>query len=227
MSELAPADRKRRLAAIKDVLKDADSEVGRHTWRWGAHLKEVQDNELWREDGAESFTAWCDWELAMSRRAAGRAIALVEHFTEAMATRFGARKLAAALVYMELTGKIEKPGDVLALEIRYRGPDGRFTSVPFVTAKVRHIEHANRTLRDAAAARADEEREAAIDAEVRAQLAALEKLLPEAPAGTVRGERVQVRKGKDGTLALTIQGIPLADWAEYQAYRRARAAADD
>jgi hypothetical protein len=222
MGELTTADRKRALAEHKNGLQNADSRLGAEAWQWGSHLAAIQDGELWREDGAATFSAWCDDELTMSRRAAMRAIALTEHFTQEMASRFGSRRLGAALNYIELTGQIEKPGDILALQIRYRGENGKLTSVPFPKATLKQIEDACAALRESARAKAAKARQDGIDDEVRAQIEAFEKLLPEAPAGSVRGDRVQARKAKDGTMTLTVQGIPLADWAEYQEYRKAK-----
>ena len=222
MGELTPAERKHRLEAAKQGLADADSTLGRAAWQWGTLLKEVRDEELWREDDATSLSGWCEDVLAISRRTANRAIALSEHFTQEMAGRFGSRKLAAAIDYIELTGKLEKPGDILALEIRFRGDAGKFTTVKFPKATVKQIEGACTALRESARARAEKEAQAQLETEVRAQIEAIEKDLPAAPPGTVRGDRVVAKKASDGTVALAIQGIPLVVWQEFMAYQRSK-----
>lgn len=222
MNELTPAERKHRLADALDGLKEADATIGRAAWRWGMLLKDIADNELWRESEATSFSGFCDSALTISRRAAGRAMALFVHFSEEMAGTFGAARLNYALDYMELTDKLEKPGDILALEVRFRGPDGKFTSVKFPKAKLAQLRDACRVLRESAAAKLEKEERAAFDADVRAQITSIEADLPAAPPGTVRGRRVVLRKGRDGSVAVDVKGIPLAELLEFQAWKKSK-----
>jgi hypothetical protein len=209
MSTIVDRGRRDRLQSIKKSLGSLDQSVARATWEWGHLLAEVDRDELWREDGATSFTEWLETEIDVSRASALRAIAVARHFSVDMAERFGPRKLAATVTYLELTAKDEQPGDVLALDFRVRGPSGAFVSVPFAEASVRQIEEACAEVRAAVRGKAEKARLRDLDADVRERARKLAEVLPAAPKGTVRGDRVAVKKGKDGRMAVSIQGIPV------------------
>ncbi len=211
MTQIVDRDRHSRVTAIKDQLRAVDQSVARALWDWGRLLGEVERDELWKDDGAPTFTEGLDTELDVSRRSATRAITVARHFSAEMVERFGTRKLAATVTYLELTAKDEQPGDILALDVRVRGDSGRFVTVPYPKASARQIEDACGDLRSVDRGKAENARLKDLGTDVRDRAAKLSKALPEAPDGTVRGDRVAVKKGKDGRLAVTIQGIPVDD----------------
>ena len=205
MTEIVDPSRRARLVSLKRVLKRIRSDAAELTWELGNTLAEVQRDELWREDGAESFAAWCEPHGEISSSSAYRAIALARHFTREMASRFGSDKLDATATYLEATKKLEQPGDVLALRIRVPGQGGRFRSVPYPDATAAQIRLAAKLVRQASSGKDA----APAEPHVRERLTALEKAMPQAPGGTVRGERIKLKRGTDGREALTVQGIPV------------------
>jgi hypothetical protein len=205
MTEIVDRARRERLNSIKKSLGSLDQRVARATWEWGNLLAEVERDELWREDGAATFSAWLEDEVGVSRTSAARAITVARNFNVEMAERFGTRKLAAAVAYLELTAREERPGDILALDLRIRGESGQFVTVPFVKASARQVEAACAEIRAAERGREEKARLRDLDADVRARATRLAEALPAAPKGTVRGDRVAVKKGADGRMAVSIQ----------------------
>jgi hypothetical protein len=228
MDELTKTDRHHLLSECKKTLVGCDETLGRVAWDWGNALKQVQELELWRDDGATSFSAWLEKEVAISRTSALRAIGLCVHFTSEMAGRYGGRKLTAALIYLELTGKIEKPGDLQGIDIRIRGPKGTFITVPFSKASGPQIEDANAILREAEAARIAKQKAKEIDQSTHDNAAALAALLPPAPPKSFRGKkRVIPVKASDGTVAYTIHGVPETTMKAFQAWLKANPPQDE
>jgi hypothetical protein len=201
-----------RLAQIKAELRAGEHRAAVELWRRGDLLLEVQREALWRVDGAESFQAWVADELDLEPTQAWRAIQIATHFTEAMADRFGARKLVATLNYLQATKRDEAPGDALALEIRVRQPNGRFKAVPFAKASARQIESATADLRAAARTRDETERARALPANVGARAATLQAALPRPARGA--GPKVQVKARKDGTVLLDLRALPVSGLRE-------------
>lgn len=223
MDELTAIDRHRRLAECLKTLDGCDETLGRVAWDWGNALKQIRDHELWRDvEGVTSFTAWLDAKRTMSRTSALRAIGLCVHFTQEMAARYGGRKLTAAIHYLELTGKIEKPGDLLALGVRIRGPKGTFITIPFSKASGPQMEEANEILREAESGRLEKAGAKSIERSYQDEAKELERILPPAPPKTVRGkQRVILKKGSDGEIAATLQGIPWKTVKAFQAWLQA------
>ena len=204
-------ERRERLKALVAELEGIDRRAARMMWDWGVRFKEIEDDELWREAGSTSFYAWCEEHTPYSPQTARRAIEVARHFSAEMTEKHGSTKLAATLNYLALTRRDEEAGDVQALEIRFRGEDGTFTTVPFAKASVRQIQSACKQLQEAAAARNERAAAKAVDSSLRARIAKLSEVLPEAPKGSVRGERLQVHKGRDGEIAVSFKGIPVAE----------------
>src|SRR5687768_7633104 len=91
-----------KLRHLKQKIAGIDSTIGRESWHRGDALREIATHELWRHDGAESWTSWLRAEH-IDLATAWRNQLLVENFTEEMAARFGVRKLTAAVAWLELT----------------------------------------------------------------------------------------------------------------------------
>ncbi len=211
MTQLVDRARRDRLRLIKGELDRVDRDAARALWEWGMLFGEVDKAELWREDGATSFTAWVEEETPYSQQTARRAIDVARHFTAEMCERWGSTKLAAALRLMSITGRDEQPGDVTALQIRIRDDEGRYTSVKFADASAKDIQVACQQLIEGETAKKKREEAKGIDQSVRAQAVRLQKVLPEAPKGTSKGDRVIVQKGRDGQVAVTFKAIPIAE----------------
>jgi len=208
MNDLTPAEATDRLRELKQRIAGVDATIGRESWHRGDALREIATRELWRYDGASSWAAW----LAahdIDPATAWRNQVLVENFTAEMAARFGARKLAAAVAWLEATAREERVGDILSVSFRRRTPKGKFESVPFAKAPAALIEEAVRELRNARIDATRRRADAQIGGSLTEQVDRLMLALPAPPRGTVRGRRVAVKPGKDGRLAISFQGIPL------------------
>lgn len=194
----------RRLHRIQAEIETLRGEGARVLYRLGVLLREVEDEELWRASPHPSMSDWLEAEAQVSRTSARRAITVARHFNEEIAVRYGLEKLYQGLRYLELTRKAEQPGDLIALDLRLRGPTGRFTTVPFHEATVRQIQDAIAVLE--ARRDAPPRIEAALDARV----TALEAALPAVPAG-VRAvdQRVEVQRAKNGAMTISFRQIPL------------------
>ena len=174
----------------------------------GLVLREVVDEALWQAGGHTSFTAWLEDSVEVSRATATRAVLVTRHFNREIAQRYGLEKLYWGLRYLEVTRATEQPGDLIAADLRLRGPDGRFTHVPFHTASLRQIRAAVHLTQTLAPPRA----QPTLDADLDARLDRLAEGLPPTPAGlTPAKRRVETSRAKDGTLTLTFRQIPATD----------------
>lgn len=201
---IAEEDR-HRLREATDRVRVLKAEGARVLYELGLTLREVEDQALWRAGGHGSFTAWLEDEVEVARTTARRAIEVARHFNADIAVRYGFDKLSLGLRYMALTRNVEQPGDLIAADLRLRGADGRFDSVPFHTATVAQLQDAVAEL----VARAQGKRLGKND-ELGVRLAALAKVLPPPPKGmSPAAERVTVAKTRSGKVALTFRQIPL------------------
>lgn len=182
-----------RLRSIKDRLAALSGTAARTLWEYGVLFAEVERDGLWREDDVASFDAWVEQVVGTSRETARKAMVIAEHFSADMAERFGTEKVAAAIRYLEATGRHEQPGDLLALHIRVRGDDGTYTSIPFADASYRQIREAARHVQERRRAGTSPE----ADPELKQRLRALSNALPEA-ARPKRGPAVKLARTSDG-----------------------------
>ena len=97
--------------------------------------------------------------IGLSRRTAFKAMEIAAHFGPEIARRFGSEKVLAMHRYMKATTTVESPGDLIAADIRVRGPGGRYRSVPMNQASVRQIVEAARDLEAKRAARTGDREE--------------------------------------------------------------------
>ncbi len=201
--DLIPADAKRQLERLTQVILRAKAEAGRNLYEIGRSLREVQRADLWRAGPYDTFDEYLADGADLSRSMAYRLMRVADHFNAPIVERYGVDKLDAAMGYMRATGRAELPGDVLAADIRLRNDDGRYQSVPLHEASGRQIREATKLLRaDKAARRAPSP----------AALAAARDLGATIPAvpGVRRSNRATVKRARDGTEILTIRDVPLS-----------------
>lgn len=211
-NELSARASRARLSAIGEELRALRGEGARVLYRLGLLLREVQDDELWRPAGYASFSAWLEQDADVARTTAARAIAIVRHFNEEIAVRYGFDKLYLGLRYMQLTSRVEQPGDLIALDLRVRGDNGRFRSVPFHEATVAEIQEAIAGLDTGGGPRLED----GLDA----RLKRLETAMP-AAIGRAGGARVSASRARDGRVALTFRQVPLDELESFIAALRA------
>lgn len=215
MSDLSPAPRA-RLAEIQRQIQALRGEGARVLYRLGLLLCEVEQGALWRASGQPGFVAWLEQEAEVGRSTAYRAMAVVTHFDEEIAARYGFDKLHAGLRYLEATGRVELPGDLFALDLRLRDPRGRYVTVPFHEASVRQIQDAIALLdaRDSARPQLEDGLEARLDR--------LEGTLPPPAAGIRPAKRrVEVVRTRGGKVSLSFRQIPLDELEAFlEAVRR-------
>ena len=202
------------LSAQKATLRAITAQI--HTLRGtaaavlyelGTLLRQVDDEDLWQAGGFSSFTDYLERGVDVSETTARRAIGVARHFNLDIAQRYGLDKLSRGLRYLEVTGKTEQPGDLIAAELVLRGPDGRYQRVSFHEATGRQIDEAIRIAlqrRSAQAHRAPED--------VADRLDRLREALPELPSGVrAAKQRVEATRTRKGEVVLTFRQIPLAE----------------
>jgi hypothetical protein len=191
------------LKALTDEIGTYKSEIGRAIYEIGRRLARVYEDALWRSDGYANFEDYLTRGVSISRTTAYRFMRIARHFNAEIAKRYGVEKLEAAIRYLQATPAEERPGDLLAAEIRLRDESGRFTTFSLHEATAAQIREATALLFDARRAGMR------IPSGVRKRMERLAEALPPAPSGTSRGERVRLTRGKDGHLAVSFHAIPL------------------
>ena len=166
---------------------------------------------MWRSDEFASFDDYLERAVSISRSTAYRFMRVAQHFNAEIARRYGVEKLEAAIRYLQATPTEERPGDLLAAEIRLRDESGRFTTLSLHEATAAQIREATALLFDAKRAGMR------IPSGLRKQIGRLADALPPAPKGTTRGERIRLARGKDGQLAVSFQAIPLDELGTFLA----------
>jgi hypothetical protein len=164
---------------------------------------DMRDDELWRAGGFSSFDDYAERGIDVSRTTAYKLMRVAREFNAAIAERYGVEKLDLGLRYLDGTPADERPGDLLASQIRLRDERGRWVTVPFHRAKTREIRDAIALLDDSRQAR----RRVSVELGKRARR--LADALPPPPAGVSAGARVRLRRARDGRVAVTFTAIPL------------------
>ena len=210
-TDLDHSDARHRLRAATARVQTLKGDGARVLYALGTVLREVEEAELWRAGGHSAFSVYLEEEAQVARTTAYRAIEVARHFNEDQAVRYGFDKLSLGLRYMALTRAVEQPGDLIAADLRLRGPGGRYTSVPFHTATIRQLQEAIivATARRALPVYADD---------LDARLVRLKAALPPPPPGmTAAKDRVEVARTRGGAVALTFRQIPLTELAAFVA----------
>ena len=134
-------DRRGHLARVTAEIGRLKGLVGKGLYELGRLLDRVQQDELWREGGYVSFDGYVAEAVDLSRASAYRFMRIARHFNAEIANRYGAAKLEAAIRYLEVTPAEERPGDLMAAQIRVRGERGsdRATSIPEAAPKLENV----------------------------------------------------------------------------------------
>jgi hypothetical protein len=197
------AQQRALLDQITSELVALKGKAGQALYHMGVRFARVRDEELWRAGGYASFDDYAIQGIDVSRATAYKLMRVAREFNAAIAERYGVEKLSLGLRYLEATPADERPGDLLASQIRLRDERGRWVAVPFHDATTREIQDAIVLLDDSREAR----RRVSADLDKRARR--LADALPAAPAGISSGSRVRLRKTRDGRVAVTFAAIPL------------------
>lgn len=197
-------DRRSRLHELENQARDHYDQAARSLWSVGQCLLEVRNEELWREDGHGTFDAWLASDrLPWSRGSGYKAMRIAEHFNGDMAGRFGTEKLDAAVSYLNATAKEERPGDLLALKVQLRGEDGKWKIVPFIDASAAQIRQAVHNL-------GVRRRNTRLPAQLHDRVTRFNGALPTVSAA-FETTRVALKRRRDGTLMLRMDGVPVDD----------------
>lgn len=184
-------------------LVSLKQDVAKNLHAMGVRLARIKEEGLWEHGGYAGFDDYLTRAVELGRTTAYELIRISRSFTEPVATRHGYDKLRAAMSWMATAPKEEQTGDVFSAPIKLRDEAGRFETKPMREASATEIREATELLRDARAG------SARITREVKDRLRQLESQLPEAPRGTQSGQRIRLRRGRDGKIAVTFQAIPL------------------
>ena len=198
MSELSLVAARQELQEVAQDVARLKADMAGAIYDLGLLLCEVRDRELWRMAGYATFSACLESALGLSRRTAFKAMEIAAHFGPEIARRFGSEKVLAMHRYMKATTTVESPGDLIAADIRVRGPGGRYRSVPMNQASVRQIVEAARDLEAKRATRSA--RAAAREVDRAERLARLSAALPGAHA-------VRVKAKPDGRVLYDFSGV--------------------
>jgi hypothetical protein len=205
-----PRNELRRLTS--EILR-CKERIGRDLYGIGVRLLAIQERELWRAGGHDSFESYLEKQVDISRRNAYRFMRVAEHFNAQIAARYGVTKLDAALKYLAATAADEQPGDLLAAEIQIRDGSGRFRVVPLHEASAAQIDEATRLLEQSR----QSQRRGRISKTWRSRADRLEERLPPALPGAARGRRVRLKQAADGRLSISFLAIPVDDLATFLA----------
>lgn len=193
------------LDTLTHELVTLKRDVAKNLHAMGVRLARIKEEALWEDGGYTGFDDYLERGVELGRTTAYELIRISRSFAEPVAAQHGYDKLRAAISWMATAPKEEQTGDVFSSPIKVRDDAGRFETKPMRDASATEIREATELLRDARAG------SARITREVKERLRLLETQLPDAPRGTQSGQRIRLRRGRDGKIAVTFQAIPLDD----------------
>ena len=185
--------------------------VGRGMYEVGVRLARILDEQLWAGRGYLSFEHYLEQGVSFSRSTAYKLIRIAREFNAEIAERYGVEKLELGLRYLEATPERERPSDLAMTDLRLRDDGGKFRSVSFHEATPSQIRDAIQLVAQSKVLRRRISERWLHKAE---QLSAR---LPPAPPGVHKGERVRLKRGLDGRVAISFQAIALQDLALFLA----------
>jgi hypothetical protein len=191
------------LDRLTSEIVELKGAAGKNLYDMGTRLARVREEELWRAGGHASFEEYLERAVDISRSTAYKLVRVAREFNRMIAERYGVEKLDLGLRYLDHTPAEERPGDLLAADIRVRDERGRWHSVPFHVAKVPQLRAAIALLQN----QREQRRRVPVDLDRRARR--LAKALPSAPVGLSTGNRVRLRRAPDGRIAATFSAVPL------------------
>lgn len=208
MSTALPSLERRR-ARLHEINRSIRAHQGRAAvmlYQVGAWMIEVEEARLWEADEHPSFDAWLSDALDLSRTVAYKAMRVARHFNREMVERYGIEKLNAGLRYLELTHAEEKAGDLIAADLRLRGPEGRYVSVPFHEASANQVKAAAQLLvREKARGRG-------VPEQTRAWASRVGEALT---ASTGHAAPLALKQGRGGKLSVRFAEVPVEDLAAF------------
>jgi len=184
-------------------------DVAKNLHAMGVRLTRIKEEALWEHGGYTGFDDYLERGVELGRTTAYELIRISRSFAEPVAAKHGYDKLRAAMTWMATAPREEQTGDVFSSPIKLRDDAGRFETKPMRDASATEIREATEILRDARLG------SARITKDVKDRLRHLETQLPEAPRGTQSGQRIRLRRGRDGKIAVTFQAIPLDALREF------------
>jgi hypothetical protein len=137
-----------RLAQIKDEASYLRGQAARTLCAYGVLMQEVERDELWREDGEESFDAWLRAFQPGRVTHIRRGMRIASVFSPDDAATLGVEKCEAGVRYLAATPDVEGPGELLTAKLRIRGPKGAFATVPFLAATTAQVNAARKLVID-------------------------------------------------------------------------------
>lgn len=184
--------------------------VGRGMFEIGVRLARILDERLWEARGYENFEDYLERGVSFSRSTGYKLIRIARHFNAEIAERYGVEKLELGLRYLESTPERERPGDLVAADMRVRGTSGRFRSISFHEATPAQI-------RDAIGLLAEGKSRRRLPENLEKRVARVEAALSAPPTGVHRGPRVVLKRGTDGQYAISFHAIALDDLDQFLA----------
>lgn len=204
MSDTLSPDQ-RRLRELSARVQELKGGAAAAFYELGLVLGEIQDEQLWRSDGYTSFHDYLSRAVDVSPTTARKVVQIARHFNLEIAERYGFEKLSKGLRYLELTKRDERPGDLIAAELRNRGPDGRYVTIPFHKATGQQVE-------EAIALERSRRRRAPGPAAISERLSSVSRALPPVPAGVRASKnRVEATQTRKGEVLLSFRQIPLRE----------------
>jgi len=200
---LGPPAPRATLDTLTHELVNLKRDVAKNLHAMGVRLTRIKKDALWEQGDYTGFDDFLERGVALGRTTAYELIRISRSFAEPVAEQHGYDKLRAAMSWMATAPKEEQTGDVFSSPIKLRDDSGRFEIKPMHDATATEIREATEILRDARAG------SARITRDVKDRIRRLETQLPEAPRGTQSGQRIRLRRGRDGKIAVTFQAIPL------------------
>ena len=184
--------------------------VGRGMFEIGVRLARILDERLWEARGYETFEDYLERGVAFSRSTGYKLIRIARHFNAEIAERYGVEKLELGLRYLESTPERERPGDLVAADMRVRDTSGRFRSISFHEATPTQI-------RDAIGLLGESKSRRRLPENLEKRVERIEAALSAPPTGVHRGPRVVLKRGTDGQYAVSFLAIALDDLDQFLA----------
>ncbi len=193
----------RTIGALNRDIRKLKGRIGQDVYALGELLCHIRDEQRYKEAGHRSFSQYLA-AVDISRSQASRLVDIYTHFSAEIARRYGIDKLEAGVAYLRATPEDERPGDLIAADLRLRDERGEELVKPFHEATADEIRAARRLVEEAKDAARP------ISAGVRAWSAGLEAFLPAAASRMRTGRRVRLRHdATDDRLYATFTAIPL------------------
>jgi hypothetical protein len=206
-------EKRSRLSMLTRQILERKGQIGRGLYEIGTRLAHIADDALWEAAGYETFEDYLLEEVQFSRSTAYRLMRISRAFNGRVVARHGVEKLDFAVRYLRAArrkGAETSPANPMQTMVRVR-EGGRFRTTTLADASVEDIRFALADLRDSTAKPVAKR----ISSRLREEVRELETSLPPAPEGSHRGNRIRLRRARDGRIAATFHAIPLDELATF------------